>query len=294
MHIASRTVALADGLDLAWEEYGDAAGVPAIFCHGWPSSRIQGAMLGEYAHALGIRLISPDRPGIGRSADRAGRRLIDWPSTIGEFAYHLGLERFHVIGISGGGPYAMATAWALPERVLTLNLIAAAPPLYAKFDGVSILVVYRILLRLHRWQPNTLRWLFACVRPFAAMPAPGWSIPFLLRMIPKADAETMRDPDLRRRAMSAYYEAWRGAPHGVADDGALYTVPWGFELDEIRTPTQLWHGKEDRNFSWKLAEAVAKRLPHCEAHFLENEGHYSLPIRRGREILEAMLRSSPA
>ena len=72
---------------------------------------------------------------------------------------------------------------------------------------------------------------------------------------------------------------------GATHDGGLYAEPWGFSPGDIRVPVQLWHGRQDRQFSWKLAEQLAAAIPGCAAHFLEDEGHYSLPITHMREIL---------
>jgi pimeloyl-ACP methyl ester carboxylesterase len=73
-------------------------------------------------------------------------------------------------------------------------------------------------------------------------------------------------------------------------DAEIYAEPWGFPLEEVRVPVQLWHGKKDRTFSFRLAEEIAVRLPHCQLHLVEDAGHYSLPIRHTHEILADLLK----
>jgi pimeloyl-ACP methyl ester carboxylesterase len=96
----------------------------------------------------------------------------------------------------------------------------------------------------------------------------------------------LQDPIIIEICYRNFCEAWEGSAEGVITDAEIYAQPWGFPVEEVRVPVRIWHGKQDRNFSWELSQALAARLPNCEARFLDAEGHYSLPIRRVREILE--------
>jgi pimeloyl-ACP methyl ester carboxylesterase len=124
-----RDVRLRDGRTLAYAEYGDSAGRPIIYCHGAPSSRVEGDLNidAATATALGARVIVADRPGLGRSTFQPGRRVIDWPSDVEDLAAALGLETFVVVGSSGGTPYAVACAIRLQARVRALGLMPRAP-----------------------------------------------------------------------------------------------------------------------------------------------------------------------
>src|SRR5437764_8999533 len=108
---------VAPGRQIAVDETGDPRGYPVFFFHGWPASRLQGAGFSVEAPELGLRILAPDRPGIGLSTPQPGRRLLDWPPVVREIARQLGFARFSVMAVSGGGPYALATAFALPECV---------------------------------------------------------------------------------------------------------------------------------------------------------------------------------
>ena len=277
------------GVRLAFEEDGDPLGTPVFFFHGWPASRLQGLGFGPEARKLGARIISPDRPGIGLSSFQPGRRLLDWPPLVRDLARELGYERFRVLAISGGGPYAFATAYALPDCVAAITIVSGAPPLGPDVDRKTLLAIYRWLLMAYRLRPSLVRRFFHVARPFATVRPPRWAWPLLLRCVPKADRVALRDPAVFDGSFNCYRESWRGSALGVVADAEVYAHDWGFQLEDVRVPVRLWHGKNDRSFSWELADAIARRLPQCETRFVENEGHYSLPIARRFDILKDLL-----
>src|SRR5437868_3450532 len=108
-------VPLPQGRQLAFAEYGDPTGYPVLFCHGWPSSCTMGELTDTAAREVGVRIISPDRPGISGSGPPAERTLLDWPPVLERLVNHLGLDQFGMLGISGGAPYSFAGAWAMPS-----------------------------------------------------------------------------------------------------------------------------------------------------------------------------------
>src|SRR5690606_14168411 len=107
------TIALRDGRTLGYAEYGVADGKPVLVFHGSPGTRLQVRAAHRPALARGIRIIAPDRPGLGLSSRLPGRRIADWPDDVCELVDALGIDRCPVIGVSGGGPYAAACAWRL-------------------------------------------------------------------------------------------------------------------------------------------------------------------------------------
>ena len=113
----THTVHLADGRALAWTEAGEHSGSPVFSFHGLPGSRFQRHPDGGIARSRGLRLIHVERPGFGLSSPRPGRTLAEWPRDVAALADALGIGRFAVLGISGGGPFALACASLLPERV---------------------------------------------------------------------------------------------------------------------------------------------------------------------------------
>ena len=279
---------LSNGLRLALAEYGARDGEPVFFCHGWPGSRNQAVRLDAAAKEFGFRMISFDRPGIALSDRQPQRTLRDWPPLLEEIAARLGVGKFRIVGVSGGGPYALISAWAFPDRVLAAVTVCGAPPIAEMRDRSLLMPPYRILLALHDKQPAAVRSLFRVMRPFAGIPMIGWMRPLVLKLIGKADADALSDPAIFAVCFGTFREAWEGSADGVFEDAQVYAQPWGFAPEEIRAPVQMWHGCEDRNFHWQLAESLAARIPGAHLRLVENEGHYSLPFRQAHAILGAM------
>jgi pimeloyl-ACP methyl ester carboxylesterase len=284
-------VPLQDGAVVAFQEYGDANGTPVIFCHGWPSSCTMAQLTDEPARELGVRIISPDRPGISGSSLQPDRKLADWPRVIERVVDHLGIGEFRALAISGGAPYAYATAAAMPGRVRAVAIVGGAIPMAELEDRSGLLPLYRWMLALYRSRPQLLRRLFSMARPILALRPPVRLRPLLLKMLMlrPCDAESLRDAAAFEAIFESQRRAWRGSAKGVMADAQVYAQPWGFSLEEIRVPVRLWHGRQDRAFSVRLAEDVAGRLPNCKARFIDNAGHYSLPIRYMREILADLI-----
>jgi pimeloyl-ACP methyl ester carboxylesterase len=279
-----------NGAAVAFSEYGDPQGAPVFFCHGWPSSRTMAELTDEAARELGVRIISPDRPGIRDSKFDPNRTLLDWPPLLSEFAAHLQIDKFKVLAISGGAPYAYAAAWMIPERVEAIAVVSGAPPIVELEDRSGMLRLYNRLLALRGSRPGLLRVLFHIARPFASMKLPIRVRPLLLKVLQPCDANVLRDSKSFEACFESARQAWRSSATGVMTDAEIYANHWGFPLEEVRVPVRLWHGKKDRTFSFRLAEQVATRLPNCEFHLVDDAGHYSLPIRHTYEILTDLMR----
>jgi len=243
----------------------------------------------EAARELGARIISPDRPGIRDSPLQPDRRLIDWPPLLNEIADRLGIDRFRILAISGGAPYAYASGWMTPERVEKIAVVSGAPPLDELSDYAGLLAIHRRMLQLRSWRPGLLKPLFYLARPFVAMRMPIRLRPLLLKFLQPCDANVLRESRAFEVCFESARQAWRSSASGVMTDAEIYATPWGFSLEEVRAPIALWHGTKDRTFAPWLAENVAKRLPNCQFHLIEGAGHYSLPIRYIREIVANLL-----
>ena len=282
---------LSDGGVVAFQEYGDATGTPVIFCHGWPSSRTMAQLADQPARALGIRIISPDRPGISDSSMHIDRKLSDWPRVAEQLVNVLEIGEFRILAISGGAPYAYATAVAMPERVRAMAVVGGAIPFAELKDFKGLLPLYRWMLALHRNQPQVLRQLFRLAQPFLAFRAPIRLRPLLLKMLllRPCDAASLREDAAFEAIFESQRRAWRGSAEGVMIDAQIYAQPWGFAIEDVQVPVRLWHGMEDRAFAVRLAQEIATRFPNCKARFVPNEGHYSLPIRYIRDILEDLI-----
>ena len=285
-----RLISLSSGRHVAVHEYGDPHGTPLFFCHGWPAAGMQGALLDAAARELGVRVLSPDRPGIGASDFHPQRRLLDWPPLLRELAAALGIARCRVLGVSGGGPYALAAAWALPDLVEVAGVVCGAPPIAGIENTRGLQPAYRMLLGLHRRSPGIVRGLFHALRPFGRMRIPLWFTGLTARfLLPPCDVAALTDRISGALAGRALRESWRQSALGTFTDAQIYAAPWGFALRDVRTPVRLWHGAEDRSFTPAFAESLASELPDCTFRLMPGVGHYSLPIRHSREIIADLL-----
>src|SRR6202163_288219 len=193
MKQSENLLALGGGGHLAFSEYGDANGMPVFFCHGWPSSRTMAELTDAAARDLGVRIISPDRPGISGSAFQANRKLVDWPPILKELVDDLGIGDFWMLAISGGAPYAYVTAWEMPQRVRAIAIVSGAAPIVDLSDQSGLLKLYRWMLALYRTRPKLLRTLFYLARPFATFRLPVRYTRVLLKIVETCDGGAFRD-----------------------------------------------------------------------------------------------------
>src|SRR5690606_31033153 len=166
------TIALRDGRTLGYAEYGVADGKPVLVFHGSPGTRLQVRAAHRPARARGIRIIAPDRPGLGLSSRLPGRRIADWPDDVCELVDALGIDRFPVIGVSGGGPYAAACAWRLPGRVARAGIVSGVgPPGHGPQLCSGLRRMERTLVDLGLRTP----WLMRAVMAVGAAPCRHWT-----------------------------------------------------------------------------------------------------------------------
>ena len=280
------TARLPDGRTLGYGDYGDPAGEPVFFFHGWPSSRYQGKLLHELAAERGLRVIAPDRPGVGLSDPLPGRGFGSWPRDVAGLADALGIGRFRLYGISGGGPYTLATAAALPERVVAAAVVCGAPPFGDPADRADMHWAYRTLTRLERLRRAATPAVIKASRWMIRRGPDRAPMSWMMRSVPPADREAIRDAGCWESVTRSYLEAVRTGTAHVLAEGELYIEPWDFSPEAIRVPTAFWHGLADKNLPCEVARKLAARVPGAEGNWIENEGHYSLPLRYRAQVLD--------
>ncbi len=284
----TQSIRLRDGRQLAYAEYGDPAGKPVFFFQGTPSSRLMHPDE-DITCAAGARLIVADRPGFGQSDFQAGRTLLDWPDDVAELATALGLDRFAVVGISGGGPYVSAVAYKIPQRLTTVAIVSGGGPSNAPhaLDGLSRerKAAYH-LFRSVPWLMRPLFWL-----SYNPRRNPEAFFNKYTANAPEVDRQIIQRPAMRTMLTASYAEAARQGVRGFVWELHLVARPWGFSLRDITVPVLLWHGDQDASTPLVMAHYVAQTIPQCRALFLAGEGHFLL-FEHWAEILKAVLSSS--
>lgn len=262
-------VKLKDGRKLAYCEYGDHNGKPLFYFHGWPASRLSGAELDISAKKLGIRVISPDRPGFGLSTYKANRTLLNWPNDVVELADQLKIKRFAVMGVSGGGPYAAVCAYQLKNRVTKAAIVVGLSPIISKEITKGIFFMSRIGWNNYHQFPflRTLASLVGALE-FKYLPIIGKVVGFQA----KEDRQMLKN----KKEMSNFAsskEAYRQGIKGPALDLKIYTDDWGFKLSDIKTNVYLWYGAKDKNVSLNMGKYYQSQIPNSELFINENGGH---------------------
>jgi pimeloyl-ACP methyl ester carboxylesterase len=286
-------ITLSNGLKLGYAEYGDPRGEVAFYFHGWPSSRTQGCLFDDLAKKYGMRLICPDRPGIGLSDFQPGRRLSDWEQTMTDLAAHVGADNWHVIAWSGGGPYVLASALLMPKRLLSASIICGAPPLTFLGDR-EMFWIYRLLIQLRKLLPTLLAGILKIGACIARMRQGSFIQRSLLKMLGAEDRRILSEPKVFKVVCEATLGALDSPAAHVISDADIYLNEWGFEVSRIGIPVHFWHGKQDRNIDWTYSQRLASLIPHAITHFSEHDGHYSLPVTHAEQIIAtAMHKATP-
>jgi pimeloyl-ACP methyl ester carboxylesterase len=281
------TLRLGDGRTLGYAEYGAADGRPILVFHGSPGTRLQVRLAHAPALARGIRVIAPDRPGLGLSTRCPGRSIADWPDDVRELADALGFARFAVIGISGGGPYAAACAWRLPERIIRAGIVSGVGPAEGPHLANGLRRPGHRAFNLVLETPWLMRCTMALGRPLSRR----FSERLFERvrtLAPTVDQPVLHRPDVVASLSASLREAFRGGGQGVADELLLLTRPWTFRPEEIRAPVRLWHGEADGVVPVAMGRYLARAIPDCRAEFIPGSGHYLVFDRIGA-LLEAMI-----
>lgn len=283
----SGALPLPDGRDLAWREAGAAPGWPVLYCHGFPSSAREIELAAAAAGAAGCRLIAPDRPGYGGSSAAPREGFAEWVADAVALLDHLGLATVRVIGVSGGAPHALACAAWRPDRFGPIATVGGLGPLATRRSARGMSLASRCNIALARRRSRVQAALFRLLAAGIRL-RPGIVLALLAGSTPPADRAVLRDRSLRPLLEAALRD-------GVAQGGAaalaelrLFTRPWDFDPATIAAHVALWHGSRDTVVPVRHSRILAAALPHGHLHLRTHQGHYSLPVRHMREILERL------
>jgi pimeloyl-ACP methyl ester carboxylesterase len=271
---------------LSVQVHGDPDGSPVFLLHGMPGSRLLPRPRGAVLHRLGVRLITFDRPGYGRSDRLPGRRVADAAADVAAIADAQGLGRFAVVGQSGGGPHALACAALLPDRMTKAAVLVGLAPRGADgldwFDGMAASNVINFTAAAQGHDPIAAR-LTAAAASIRADPAS--LLTSLLAELPAPDRRIVADSGIRSMLLRNYAEALRTSPHGWIDDILALCSPWGFDPAVVAAPVLLVHGASDVFSPVGHARWLAGRIPSATIVVRPDAAHFG-----GLEVLPEILR----
>lgn len=280
---------LRDGRELSWAEMGDPAGYPVFAFHGTPGSCRQVLVDPAPALAAGARMIAPDRPGRGSSTWQSRRTFAGWARDVAELADHLGIDRFAVLGISGGGPHAAVCARFLPDRVTSAALVSGVGSLAEPGSEAGMMAANRMFARLARNAPAANAVIFGLIF-LVGRRAPERVLPLLVNSMPAVDTAMLSRPEVRNSFLGLLSDASPTAGRAAAQDFRLFARDWGFRLEDIRVPVQVWQGDVDVNVPVAHAERQAAAIPGAVLHMVPGEGHL-MSFDHFEEILRELLAS---
>lgn len=268
-----RTLRLPDGRTLGWAEYGDPQGRPVLYFHGGLSSRLDSRFSHQACLSHGIRLIAPDRPGIGLSDYQPRRRLTDWPADAACLLDALGIEKASILGWSGGGPYVLACAQAMPGRIHKAATVAGMAPLDAPSSARELgMAADRLLFPMAQTAP----WLAEAVLQVSAYGSRRAQYRGLQKTVRAPADRRVVDRMSLHDATDTFREALRSGARGAVQDYRVTGGRWDLDLARIKLPVTVWQGDQDTLVPMSHARRLAENLGAGSLRVVGGGGHFLL------------------
>lgn len=277
---------LGDGKQVGYAEYGNPAGIPILVHHGNPGSRLFWGLLPSSPFDDRYRLIAPDRPGYGLS-DHYGKASIQkWPSIIQELMDYLGVDTFHNVGVSGGGPYALACSAALHQRIRKTALISPVGPFLA--ESIGQMNVNRKLFALANKLPWLIKIQFAMTSRMLKR-NPDHFINLFTNKLEGPDREMIEREEIRTLLKRDFVEAYRQGAAGSIYD-CFIPGDWPIDLAAIKGPVAVWYGELDRSIG-DMGKYIGEGIPSAVSHCIPGLGHL-LVFEKAGEIMKKLVDDS--
>jgi pimeloyl-ACP methyl ester carboxylesterase len=280
------TITLHDGRVLGYAEYGDPTGSPIFYFHGGQESRLSSLFMDSTAKELNIKLMSPDRPGIGLSTFQANRKFLDWGADIVQLADSLNINRYSIFGLSGGAPHVLACVYNDSSRIDHASIISGATP----YNYKGTLKGMWIPVKLIHWFASMRK--DKQLRKFiqndfeSLVNKPDKRMKQFQNFLPKPDKRLLTEkPEYGWEFINGSIESYRQGIDGVVQEWKLYVADWQIDLNKVQFPITLWYGAEDKMAPNNRAKYYKEVLPNSTLHLIDNEAHFSLIRNHIREIL---------
>ena len=265
---------LADGRRLTYSETGPQDGVPVLYCHGAIGMPLGRSLdMGAITADLGVRYIAVSRPGVGGSDAAPGRTVVGFADDVRELAEALGLERFAAVGVSAGGPYALALAARLGDRVHRVAVCSSLSPLCAPHRTPGMQRPIRLALAFLAAAPGLCASAGDVAVPMMRR-HPGLLSHVIAAHAAPAERHRIRQAGERAAASASFLDAASAGVRGMIDDYLTYSRPWGFSAGEVEADVHLWHGLNDPLVPVEHALQLAITIPRCWVFVDPEEGHH--------------------
>jgi pimeloyl-ACP methyl ester carboxylesterase len=284
-----KQIQLKDGRRLGYRIYGSLQHQPVLYYHGTPSSskepmllKFYGVPLEELLKKYRLQLIAVDRPGMGYSDFHPDGSLLSFANDVYELLLHLNIERCHIMAWSGGGPYALATAFAFPGMIGQVSILCGFT---RRFDRhvLNEMGMNRWYFRSALYLPAVLRSLMYVISGIQVRkPVPRW-----ITRLPEADHRLISTAAaLGNLSEHTMKEACRSGTRGAVHEARGYFNNFGFPLADIAVQVHFWWGTEDGTVTKIHAKQVEEQIRHGVVHYKKGEGHLSLYVHCFEEVLQ--------
>lgn len=273
-HPRTKYIQLSDQRKITYCEYGELDGHPVFYFHGTPGSRYEPLSGNPAALKNGIRLIAPDRPGIGGSDYLENRSLLDWPQDVSQIADQLGISTFGVIGASGGGPHALACAHSIPERLRFTVLLGSWAPISGSGLAELMAPLDQFFSRIAARSPLLFSLPFYWFVLSSRYLSPGMFVKSMDSSLCEADRKILENRQVAAFFQEDVRESFAQGVRGPAEEAILLYGEWGFELGHITAPVQILHGEQDKFAPYPFAEYLHENLSDSRLISYQDEGHF--------------------
>ena len=283
------SVGVGGGRRLGFAEFGPPDGKAVVWLHGTPGGRRQiPAEARSYAEAHGLRIVGIDRPGIGSSTPHLYGSMADFPADLEVLADGIGLDDMVVIGLSGGGPYALAAGQALPGRVTAVGVLGGVAPTVGDdaIGGGLVAIGKRLAPIIAIGRVPIGIGLTGVIRVIKPLASPGLDL--FARFSPAGDRALLERPEFKAMFLDDLLNGSRKQISAPLADVLLFSRHWGFELADVKVPVHWWHGDADHIIPFEHGVHGVSRLPNAELHVLPGESHLG-GLGAGEEILVTLL-----
>ncbi|MDP3706321.1 MAG: alpha/beta hydrolase [Legionellaceae bacterium] len=276
---------LPDGRQLGYAEYGIHDGKPIFYFHGTPGSRLEAGHLQNIAILNHYRLIGIDRPGMGLSSFHVKHNILSWADDVEMFANCLGINKFSIVGHSGGAPFVAACAYKIPHRLYGAAIVSGPAPFEIPEATASLARGQRFINGAVRAMP----WIATGMMKLTLMMfKKPWMLKQALKQMPEVDQCVLRSLGNNESIGAMLSESFRHGVAGAAQEFQLIARPWGFNLANIKCPVTIWQGGLDKQAPLAHAKLYTKLIPNAKFTFFKQEGHLSLLVNHGEEILRSV------
>ncbi len=282
-------IAVGDDRQLGFAEFGDPQGRAVFWLHGTPGARRQIPTEARvYAEENHIRLIGIDRPGIGASTPHQYDTVVAFADDLRTVADTLGIDKMAVIGLSGGGPYTLGCAAAMPDRVVAVGVLGGvAPTVGSDAIGGGVMALGSLVAPLLTVAGFPIRWAaVGFIRMLKPVAEPALYL--YARISPEADRALLVRPEFKAMFLDDLLNGSRKQLAAPFADIIVFARDWGFRLEQVKIPVRWWHGDADHIVPFDHGRHVVERLPDAELYHLPGESHLA-GLGRAEEILHTMV-----